>query len=459
LSLVFLLVEITSELPFFTSSNNIIMDVDNNNDDDVQVIYYEVNHDDARGNGDDGDELSVHGIPPEFVPADKRDIELSSCQHGKELTNASKHVIKCGLVDQAYEKGEAFGLFALFITKSWMINMWQWTNRCIQNGHVAPIPQAQFLAYFRLEIAMTILQMNDKRYYWKLDMVIGHDDFKPMMSQDDFMLIQVHVALQDTTQFTYEQAVQYPLCHCRIWMEYFKMKSAEIAVPLGMNALNDASCCTKARTTTKSCITNKPDKYAIRFYAVVSNYNTYLHGLLDNRSGNRTGISGTDAYCMMNKCLKSLYDQLLHNNKNIEKGSPTALWTMMMAQRIKIFCDPSNKQVFLMDNYYARHILLLARALKMTTQDEARIVGTIKFTNIDAKNRPHLTKAITLIKNETHGSWKIVRYFDKVENLDHLHNKHVAAMRNHRQKKSKPFIPPTEMVSDCAGYIIWLDSQ
>jgi Transposase IS4 len=222
------------------------------------------------------------------------------------------------------------------------------------------------------------------------------------MSKNYFTMIPAHVALWDTSQFTNEQAAQDPLWHCRKWFEYFQLKSAEIAVPLGMRALDEASCRTKARTTTKSYIANKPDKYAIRFYAVASNYNTYLHGLLDNHSGNKTGVIGVDAYCMLHKCMKTLYDQLLCNNKDIEKGSPTALWIMMMAHQTKIFCDQSNRQVFFMD-YYTQHIL--ARALKFVTQGEARVVGTSKFTNVDATNRPFLTKAIASMKNEKHGTW------------------------------------------------------
>jgi hypothetical protein len=119
------------------------------------------------------------------------------------------------------------------------------------------------------------------------------------------------------------------------WLEYFQLKPAEIAVPLGTSALDEASCCTKARTTAKSYIANKPNKFAVHFYAVASNYSTYLHDLLDNCSGNKTGITGVDAYCMLHKCMKTLYDQLLHNNKDIEKGSPTALWIMMTAHQTK----------------------------------------------------------------------------------------------------------------------------
>ena len=44
-----------------------------------------------------------------------------------------------------------------------------------------------------------------------------------------------------------------------------------IAVPEGTVAFDEASVATKARTKAKSYNPIKPDKFAIRFYAVVSN--------------------------------------------------------------------------------------------------------------------------------------------------------------------------------------------
>jgi hypothetical protein len=83
------------------------------------------------------------------------------------------------------------------------------------------ISQAQFRACVWPEIAMSIPQMNDMRYYWKLDIVTCHNDFKTTMSRDDFAMIRAHVALRDTSQFTDEQAVQDPLWHCQNGLNIF----------------------------------------------------------------------------------------------------------------------------------------------------------------------------------------------------------------------------------------------
>jgi hypothetical protein len=76
-----------------------------------------------------------------------------------------------------------------------------------------------------------------------------------------------------------------------------------------------------------------------------------------------------------------------------QQWSLTALWIMMMAHQTKIHPDPSRKRVFFMDNIYTRHVL--ARALKTITQNEAKICGTVKFTNVDA------TKPVTPYKGNS----------------------------------------------------------
>jgi len=65
----------------------------------------------------------------------------------------------------------------------------------------------------------------------------------------------------------------------------------------------------------------------------------------------------------------------------VKKESSSALWILQMAQQAKTFRDPSGKRVFFCDNFYTRHNL--ASVLKQMTNGEARMIGTVKFTNID----------------------------------------------------------------------------
>eukprot|EP00644_Phytophthora_capsici_P008482 jgi/Phyca11/111327/e_gw1.20.475.1 len=61
---------------------------------------------------------------------------------------------------------------------------------------------------------------------------------------------------------------------------------AEIAVPYGVSSLDENGVQTKARTLAKSFMPLKPDKFAIRFYAVVGWASLYVHSIWDNGSGN-----------------------------------------------------------------------------------------------------------------------------------------------------------------------------
>ena len=60
---------------------------------------------------------------------------------------------------------------------------------------------------------------------------------------------------------------------------------------------------------------------------------------------------------------------------------PGALWMLMMAHQTRLYPDPSGRRLFVTDNYYTRHTL--AKNLKKETDGEARLLGTMKYTNIE----------------------------------------------------------------------------
>lgn len=61
-------------------------------------------------------------------------------------------------------------------------------------------------------------------------------------------------------------ARQDPLRHNRLLFEHFHRK---FAVPIGVSSVDEIGVRTKARTLAKSFMTLNPDKFTIRFYAVV----------------------------------------------------------------------------------------------------------------------------------------------------------------------------------------------
>jgi len=136
-----------------------------------------------------------------------------------------------------------------------------------------------------------------------------------------------------------------PLWFCRS----FIFSSASIAVPLGVSALNENSCATKARTKAKAYSPNKPAKYAICFYAVVGHHHCYLSSMFDNQAGNSTGIAAIHDYCRLFQTLRTPYNNVMGNDKSKDSlaDTPSALWVCMMGHQTANCKQPNaGKQYF-----------------------------------------------------------------------------------------------------------------
>ncbi|ETL79044.1 hypothetical protein L917_20251 [Phytophthora nicotianae] len=96
-----------------------------------------------------------------------------------------------------------------------------------------------------------------------------------------------------------------PLWHSRILLRHIQRKFADVAIPYDVSSLDENSIRTKARTAAKSFIPTKPDKYAIRFYAVVGWESLYVHSIWDNGSGNFTNTTPPSRYISTFPELKS----------------------------------------------------------------------------------------------------------------------------------------------------------
>ena len=110
-----------------------------------------------------------------------------------------------------------------------------------------------------------------------------------------------------------------------------------------------------------------------------------------------------------------------------------------------------------MDNYYTRHTF--ANALAKITDGTSRVCGTIKFTNVDSTNRVYVRKGIAQLKNAPRGCWLLVRAYNPHPNLTDLRNKHNSEQKKQSPSDRVPFSPPTNLISDNAGYILLKDSK
>eukprot|EP00644_Phytophthora_capsici_P013190 jgi/Phyca11/100987/e_gw1.5.1377.1 len=71
-------------------------------------------------------------------------------------------------------------------------------------------------------------------------------------------------------------------------MAQIQEKFAAIAVPVWAVSLDENTVRTKARSGAKTYLPSKPDKYGVRFYAVVGWGSLYAYSVWDNGSGNKT---------------------------------------------------------------------------------------------------------------------------------------------------------------------------
>jgi len=103
----------------------------------------------------------------------------------------------------------------------------------------------------------------------------------------------------------------------------------------------------------------------------------------------------------------------------------------------------------------------VAQVLTKFTDGEAHLIGTIKFTNVDATNRYYLSEGMELLKNADRGSWCLVQAFHKHLDYEKLQNQHSTNM--HCQGSSfnaaMSIIPPLNNPAKNCGYIVFKDSR
>ncbi len=312
------------------------------------------------------------------------------------------------LVKREYEERKELGLFHLFLNRSFLECIRKWTNAELSKKGKKKVSTEIFNAYIGLELAMSIVQLNNMHDYWSTKMFLGNEDFKRIISRDMFKEIRSN--LKFYPEYDHAVAVVDPLWHSRVMLHHFMKNAASIAVPRGCSALDENTIRCKARTGARSYMKSKPVKFGIRFYAVVGCQHAYLHSLWDNGSGNKTNVPPGQSYCKVFWQLRGPYDRCIDNNL-VNTKSPSALWCLQMAHQTKLFKDANERRTLVMDNFYTRHVL--ARQLKILSDEDIRIIGTVRFNNVDAVNRPHLKEALSQISTKPRGSWLLVQSFDK----------------------------------------------
>jgi Transposase IS4 len=142
----------------------------NDDDSDDDRIVFAPTSDNEHNAYDDRDDLAS-----EFEPADTDDIIASHVDYVQYLLDSSQlHIIQPDNVKKAYKTAGVLGLFHLFITSSWFESMRVWTNKRLISKGKKVVSKNQFRAYVGLELAMSIIQMNNMRSFWQSEMFTGH---------------------------------------------------------------------------------------------------------------------------------------------------------------------------------------------------------------------------------------------------------------------------------------------
>jgi len=151
----------------------------------------------------------------------------------------------------ALEKGKEKGLFHLIFTTAFFDASLKWTNDELSRKGKNKVSKEKFMAYVGLEIAMSLVPLNSIKQYWETKRFSGHQDFKNVMSQNDFQQVRGATKFHPP-EYDNKFASKDPLWHSRSMLKHFQKNSANVAVPIGSSALDENNCRTSGQTRAKS---------------------------------------------------------------------------------------------------------------------------------------------------------------------------------------------------------------
>ncbi len=183
----------------------------------------------------------------------------------RTLLRSADHCIRQpGLVKAVYESEyKELGLFLLFLINNYLETVCKWTNEVLERKGRKKMSMKEFHAYVGLELGRSLLHCNDAKKYWAEGSFLGHETFCDIMSHNHFQENCSSICFLSPKMYDAVAAHYDPLLTCHSLLDHLIWRSADVAVLLGISALDENSCATKAHTRAKTYSPNKPDKYAI----------------------------------------------------------------------------------------------------------------------------------------------------------------------------------------------------
>ncbi|KAK1935572.1 hypothetical protein P3T76_010267 [Phytophthora citrophthora] len=173
------------------------------------------------------------------------------------------HIVREKEVTAALKGRGELGLFSLFFTREFRDSLLLWTNKMLKEKGKQEATVFELDAYIGLEIAMSFNPVTQMKELWSTKLFMGQPDFGSTVSRNRFESIRARFQIHGPDIVPVERREQDPLWHSRRLMKQIQQKFAAIAVPIGAVSLDENTVRTKARSSARTFMPLKPDKYGV----------------------------------------------------------------------------------------------------------------------------------------------------------------------------------------------------
>ena len=363
----------------------------------------------------------------------------------------------------SYKNKGPLGLFQLFMSPSFFQNIIKWTNAKLSIQGKSEMTTKEFHAYVGLELAMSMTSNNNIHEYWSSKPFLSVKGFQEVMPRKRFQSIRGCLQFRPNDIDTHSIKHKDPLWHSRSIINELLTNCMSTATASGVITLDEASVRTKAKCRAKTYIPSKPDKYAIRFYALNCWKTLYLQNFFDNGAGYKGDLNCSERYVQIFPKLRTLLnnsidtasiDQTLYG---MEKDKQSWLWSLQMTHISQRYESIHKKRLVVTDNYYTRPSL--SRMVKLMSDGEIRTLGTVRLSFSGLPNRKNLEQGLSILKKAKRGSWLLVA--DHAFHPEHykMKKKHEIQMNKKPKNERTKFQPPIGDIVENSGFIIYMDKQ
>ncbi|POM63507.1 Hypothetical protein PHPALM_21083 [Phytophthora palmivora] len=335
------------------------------------------------------------------------------------MRDSGLHIVREREVRASYKERGELGLFSLFFTRDFRDSLRSWTNQILKEKGKPEATVYELDAYMGLEIAMSFNPVTEMKELWSQKVFMGQSDFAAAMARIRFETIRAAFQIHAPDSVPAERCDQDPLWHSHRLMTQIQKKFAAIAVPVGAVSLDENTVRTKARSSARTYLPSKPDKYGVRFYAVVGWKNLYAYSIWDNGSGNRTRATPAER-------------TLERSDVAIKRKDASALWVAMSGHLTKIHAAPNCHR-------------LLVWGMRM--------LGTVRIPLQGKWNAIGLDSTKSRVAAAERGSWELIAAIDVPVGWEKLQEKQKlpAHLRT-------PYKPPMS-IAENAGYVVYRDKN